>query len=85
MDVVRELRFRVKVHKKGIVVIPAEVRRILGIEEGSYLDLYVEDNSIRIVVPKDLREAFGIDGERALEVAKLINQSRRAEIEELRS
>ncbi len=79
------MRFRVKVHKKGMIVIPAEVRRILGIKEGSYLDLYIEDNSIRIVVPKDLEEAFGIDGERAIEVAKLINLSRRAEIEELRS
>ena len=79
-------RYRVKVHKKGLIVIPAEVRRKLGIHEGSHLELVVEDNSIRLLIPKDLREAFGIDGEKAVEVARLISASRRAEVEkEVRS
>ena len=79
-------RYRIKVHRKGLIVIPAEVRRKLGIYEGSYLELIVEDNSIRLLVPKSLRDAFGVDGEKAVEVARLINASRRAEVEkEVRS
>ena len=79
-------RYRIKVHRKGLIVLPAEVRRKLGIYEGSYLELIVEDNSIRLLVPKSLRDAFGVDGEKAVEVARLINASRRAEVEkEVRS
>ncbi len=75
-------RYRVKVHRKGLIVIPAEVRRRLGICEGSYLELVVEDNSIRLIVPRSLRDAFGVDGEKALEVARLISASKRVEVEE---
>ena len=73
-------RYRVKVHKKGLIVIPAEVRRRFGIYENSYLELVVDDDGIRLVVPKDLRDAFGMDGDKALEVIKLIHKSRRREI-----
>ena len=75
-------RYRVKVHKKGLIVIPARVRRKLGISEGSHLEIIVEDNVMRIVVPKSLKDAFAVDGERALEVVRLITASRREEIEE---
>ena len=75
-------RYRVKVHRKGLVVIPAEVRRRLGIYEGSCLELVVEGDSIRLLVPRSLRDAFGVDGERGLEVARLISASRRVEVEE---
>lgn len=79
-------RYRVKVHRKGLIVIPAEVRRRFGICEGSYLELVVEDNSLRLIIPRDLRSAFGVDGERAVEVARLISVSRRVEVEkEVRS
>ena len=79
-------RYRVKVHKKGLIVIPANVRRKFGIHEGSYLELIVEDDSIRLIIPKSLRGAFGVDGKKAIEVIKLINASRRDEIEkEIRS
>ncbi len=79
-------KYRVKVHKKGLIVIPAEIRRKLGISEGSYLELVVENDSIRLIVPKSLRDTFGVDGEKALEVARLITASRRAEVEkEVRS
>ena len=74
-------RFRVKVHKKGLIVIPAEVRRRLGICEGSHLDLIVEGDEIRLIIPRSLRDAFGVDGEKALEVLELIHASRRMEIE----
>ena len=75
-------RYRVRVRRKGLIVIPAEVRRRFGIHEGSYLELVVEGDSMRLVVPKSLRDAFGVDGERAVEVARLVSASRRAEVEE---
>ena len=75
-------RYRVKVHRKGLIVIPAEVRKRFGIAEGSYLELVVEGDSIRLIVPRSLRDAFGVDGEKALEVARLISASRRVEVEE---
>ena len=65
-----------------MIVIPAEIRRRFGICEGSYLELVVEGDSVRLIVPRNLRSAFGIDGERAIEVARLINASRRVEVEE---
>lgn len=75
-------RYRVKVHRKGLIVIPVEVRRKLGIVEGSYVELVVEGDTIRIIVPKTLKDAFGVDGEKALEVARLITASRRKEVSE---
>ncbi|MEM0376501.1 MAG: AbrB/MazE/SpoVT family DNA-binding domain-containing protein [Thermofilum sp.] len=74
-------RYRVKVHRKGIIVIPAAVRRRLGIAEGSYIDLVVDESGVRLLTPLDLRRAFGIDGEKALEVIKLISEARREELE----
>ena len=73
-------RYRVKVHKKGFIIIPAEVRRKLGLHEGSYLELVVENESVRLIVPRSLKDFFGADGEKAVEVAKLILSSKRDEI-----
>jgi len=70
-------RYRVKVRKKGLIVIPAEVRRRFGIREGSFLELVVEKSGMRLIVPRSLKDAFGVDGERALEVVRLISASRR--------
>ena len=75
------MRYRVKVHGKGLIVIPVDVRRKLGIYKGSYLELIVEGDSVRLIVPKSLKEAYGVDGEKALEVVKLINVSRREEVD----
>lgn len=76
------MRYRVKVHKKGLIVIPAEVRRMLGIQEGSYIELIVEGGEVKLIAPKSLLDAFGADGEKAVDVARLILAERRAEIEE---
>lgn len=76
------MRYRVKVHKKGLIVIPAEVRRMLGIQEGSYIELIVEGGEVKLIAPKSLLDAFGADGEKAVDIAKLILAERRAEIEE---
>ncbi len=74
-------RYKVKVHRKGLVVIPADIRRKFGIYENSYIYFIVDEDGIRLVVPRDLRSAFGVDGEKALEVVKLIHESRRMEVE----
>ena len=76
------MRYRVKVHKMGLIVIPAEVRRMLGIQEGSYIELIVEGGEVKLIAPKSLLDAFGADGEKAVDVARLILAERRAEIEE---
>ena len=76
------MRYRVKVHRKGLIVIPAEVRRMLGIQEGSYIELIVEGGEVKLIAPKSLLDTFGADGEKAVDVAKLILAERRAEIEE---
>lgn len=76
------MRYRVKVHKKGLIVIPAEVRRMLGIQEGSYIELIVEGGEVKLIAPKSLLDAFGADGEKAVDIARLILAERRAEIEE---
>jgi AbrB family looped-hinge helix DNA binding protein len=72
-------KYTVKVHGKGLIVIPAEVRKKFGITPGSKLQLYVEGGSIRIVVPQDIRSLFGVDGEKALEVTRLILEERKRE------
>jgi AbrB family looped-hinge helix DNA binding protein len=43
----------VKVHKKGIVVIPKSIRDALGIVEGTLLEVRIEDNKI-VLKPLDL-------------------------------
>jgi AbrB family looped-hinge helix DNA binding protein len=43
----------VKVHKKGVVVIPKSIRDALGIVEGTLLEIRIEDNKI-VLKPLDL-------------------------------
>jgi len=74
-------KYRVKVHRKGLIVIPAEVRKRLGIHENSYLELTVDGNVIHITIPRDLRSFFGADGDKALEVVRLIHRERMSEVE----
>ncbi len=45
----------IRVHRKGIIVIPKSVREALGIEEGSLLQLEVRDREI-VLRPLDLWE-----------------------------
>ncbi|AFK50594.1 hypothetical protein TCELL_0169 [Thermogladius calderae 1633] len=45
----------VRVHKKGIIVLPKSVREVLGIEEGTLLLLEVEGDRI-VLKPLDLWE-----------------------------
>jgi AbrB family looped-hinge helix DNA binding protein len=45
----------IKVHKKGIIVIPKIIREALNIEEGTLLELRVENGKI-LLEPLDLWE-----------------------------
>ena len=76
-------KFRIKVHKKGLIIIPADVRRRFGISEGSYIEFIMDNDGILIIVPKSLREAFGVDGGKAIEVTRMISSSRRSEVEKV--
>ena len=48
-------------HKKGVIVIPAEIRKKLNIIEGSVLDLEVESDRIVLKKTMTLLDAFGVD------------------------
>jgi AbrB family looped-hinge helix DNA binding protein len=79
-------RYRAKVYKKGIIVIPKEVREKLGIKEGDVIELVVDIDKITLNKPVTLLDLFGIDGDKATEVAKEIVKERRKEVErEIRS
>jgi AbrB family looped-hinge helix DNA binding protein len=43
-----ELQTRTRMSEKGRVVIPAEIRKALGMDAGSTLDMRVEDGELRI-------------------------------------
>ena len=43
-----ELQTRTRMGEKGRVVIPAEIRKALGMDAGGTLDLRVEDGELRI-------------------------------------
>ena len=68
----------VKVHRKGIIVLPQSVRQELNIREGSRLEWEVKDGAI-ILRPKiSLLDAFGVDKrEKGLEALKLIQEGRK--------
>jgi len=75
------MEYVLRVSSKGQVVIPAEVRRKFNIK--SRVILRVEDGEIKLIPFIDLREAFGIDGDRMIEVARalLLNKKREIELE----
>ncbi len=68
----------VKVHKKGIIVLPAKVRKALDIAEGDTLLLRVENDAV-ILVPK--RSAASIFGSLEFNVVKELRDERRRECE----
>ncbi|MEM0173280.1 MAG: AbrB/MazE/SpoVT family DNA-binding domain-containing protein [Sulfolobaceae archaeon] len=71
----------VKVHKKGIIVIPAEVRRGLNIKEGSVLELEIEGDKIILKRKMTLLDAYGIDKEMKDLAVKELEKLRKEEVE----
>jgi AbrB family looped-hinge helix DNA binding protein len=71
----------VKVHKKGIIVIPAEVRKRLNIKEGSVIELEVEGDKIILKRKLTLLDAYGIDKEMGDSAVKELEKLRKREVE----
>ncbi|PVU77885.1 AbrB family transcriptional regulator [Acidianus hospitalis] len=71
----------VKVHKKGIIVIPAEVRRRLNIKEGSVIELEVEGDKIILKRKLTLLDAYVIDKEMGDSAVKELEKLRKEEVE----
>ena len=71
----------VKVHKKGIIIIPTEVRRRLNIKEGSVIELEVEGDKIILRRKLTLLDTYGIDKEMGDSAVKELEKLRKREVE----
>ena len=71
----------VKVHRKGIIVIPAEVRRRLNIKEGSVMELEVEGDKIVLKRKTTLLDMYGADKEMGDSALKELERLRKEEVE----
>jgi AbrB family looped-hinge helix DNA binding protein len=71
----------VKVHRKGIIVIPAEVRRRLNIKEGSVMELEVEGDKIVLKRKMTLSDMYGADKEMGDSALKELEKLRKEEVE----
>jgi AbrB family looped-hinge helix DNA binding protein len=71
----------VKVHRKGIIVIPAEVRRRLNIKEGSVMELEVEGDKIVLKRKMTLLDMYGADKEMGDSALRELERLRKEEVE----
>lgn len=71
----------VKVHRKGIIVIPAEVRRRLNIKEGSVMELEVEGDKIVLKRKMTLLDMYGADKEMGDSAVRELERLRKEEVE----
>ena len=64
---------KVTVEKRGRVVIPSEVRRLLKIEEGSELELFIEGGKIVLKpsIKLSAKDLYGVAGEEKVNVEEL--------------
>ena len=72
------MEYVLHVSSKGQVVIPAEVRRKFNIK--SKVILKIEDEEIKLIPFMDLKDAFGLDGDKMIEVAKSLLADKKREI-----
>ena len=72
---------QVRVHKKGVIVIPAEIRKKLNIAEGSVLELEVEGDRIVLKKAMTLLDAFGVDRDLGDLPLRELERLRREEVE----
>jgi len=66
---------KVTVEKRGSIVIPAEIRRALGIREGSELIVELDNGRIVLTPVRKLtaRDLFGIAGEEEVSLEEIEN------------
>ncbi len=82
LNMVTIMDWEVKVHDKGLIVLPAELRRELRIRRGSILEAQREGNTIVLRPKPSLLESYGSDGKpRAAKVIRRIHEERRGEVE----
>ena len=64
---------RVVVEKRGRIVIPSRIRRILGIREGAELEVTIEGGKIVLkpVVKVSARDLYGVAGEEAVDLEEI--------------
>ncbi len=64
---------RVVVEKRGRIVIPSRIRRILGIREGAELEVTIEGGKIVLkpVVKISARDLYGVAGEEAVDIEEI--------------
>ncbi|EZQ06696.1 AbrB family transcriptional regulator [Candidatus Acidianus copahuensis] len=72
--------YRLKVYKKGIIVIPKEVRDLLQISEDGEVELVIEGKEVKLRRPNlTLGDLFGIDKD--IDWEKELEELRRKEVE----
>jgi len=67
------MEYEVRVEKGGLILIPAQVRRLLGLREGSVLTLRVEGGSL-ILAPKrrvTVDDLYGLAGRQEVEIEEV--------------
>ncbi|MUN29800.1 AbrB/MazE/SpoVT family DNA-binding domain-containing protein [Sulfuracidifex metallicus] len=72
--------YRLKVHKKGIIVIPKEIRDKFNIKEGDEVNVIVDDKGIYIFPMQTIEKYFGSD-KGAIDALKILEEERRKERE----
>jgi len=72
--------YRLKVHKKGIIVIPKEIREKFNLKEGDEVNVIVDDEGIYIFPRGDIRKYFGSDKD-AIKALNILEEERRRERE----
>lgn len=73
--------YTIKVHKKGIIVIPKEVRERLNIKDGDKMILINDEEGIYIYPIKSIEYYFGKDKRYGVELIKLLEEERNKECE----
>lgn len=66
---------KITVEKRGRIVIPAEIRRALGIKEGSELFIEIERGKIVLTPVRRItaRDLFGVAGEEEVSLEEVEN------------
>jgi AbrB family looped-hinge helix DNA binding protein len=76
---VKTMKYTSTVTEKGMITLPAEIRRKYSIKKGSRVKLIEEEKGILVVPIPKFEDLFGIDPTME-EVAKAISEGRREEI-----
>ncbi len=79
------VELKVKVSKKGQVVIPARIREKYGIEPDTTLSLKEENGELKIILPKKLKSIIGMGKEIKEDLTREVKAMREEWDEELKN